>query len=53
MKKKEIIYCVKMKYGIFCEGRWREETVKKNGKDLRKVKGLMREGKGMTINMTT
>lgn len=30
-----------------------EETVKKNGKDLRKVKSLMRKGKEMTINMTT
>lgn len=36
-----------MKYDIFCE-RNEGDTVKKNGKDMKKVKSLMRKGKGMT-----
>lgn len=47
MKKKENTYCAKMKYDIFCE-RNEGDTVKKNGKDMKKVKSLMRKGKGMT-----
>ena len=47
VKKKENTYCAKMKYDIICE-RNKGDTVKKNGKDLKKVKSLMRKGKGMT-----